>query len=284
MLQRRLESTRALIAEVDLFISPSRFMRNKFLEFGVPAHKIMHCPHGIPQGTVSVENCTPPYRIGGCVLLDGSTANPSRRDALGNPLCQGALWPGVRRKRALRFGFVGTLLPMKGIDVLLAAFKELEYKEIELLIFGKLLPYAGYEGYMHVLRKTARKDSRIRLMGDFDHEDVGKVFSGIDVLVVPSIWPENWPLVIAEAFLYKTPVVASRIGGIPELIEDGKNGLLFNAGDAHDLKDKLRHLIEDLHLLSALKNTVTKVKTIEEHTIEIEQAYARLIEKSLAVV
>ena len=244
MLLEREEAIQELIGKTDLFISPTDFMRNKFIAFGVPAEKITLLPHGIPRASDSTDK-------------SGS--------------------------RSLRFGFIGTLLPMKGIDILIEAFKQIKNRNVELLIFGKLLPYAGYEGYMHVLRKTAGKDSRIRLMGDFDHKEAGKVFSGLDVLVVPSIWPENWPLVIAEAFLYKTPVVASRIGGIPELIEDGKNGLLFNAGDAHDLKDKLQRFIDDRPLLDALKNTVTKVKTIEEHAIEIEQIYAWLIEKSLAV-
>ena len=56
------------------------------------------------------------------------------------------------------------------------------------------------------------------------------------MLVVPSIWPENSPLVIHEAFLAGVPVVASRIGGIPELVQDGVNGLLFEPGDADDLR------------------------------------------------
>ena len=80
-------------------------------------------------------------------------------------------------------------------------------------------------------------------MGGFVNADVQNIFREIDVLVVPSIWYENAPLVIQEAFLSRTPVIASRIGGIPELVKDGVNGLLFDAGDPRDLKAKLEYVM-----------------------------------------
>ena len=72
-------------------------------------------------------------------------------------------------------------------------------------------------------------------MGEFKHSRIAEIFSEIDVLVVPSVWYENSPLVIQEAFLAGTPVIASDIGGIPELVKDKENGLLFKANDDNDL-------------------------------------------------
>ena len=65
-------------------------------------------------------------------------------------------------------------------------------------------------------------------MGAFDHEHAADVYAQIDVLVVPSLWLENSPLVIHEAFMAGIPVVGARIGGIADLVEDGRSGLLYD--------------------------------------------------------
>ena len=82
----------------------------------------------------------------------------------------------------------------------------------------------------------------------------------MDVVVVPSIWPENSPFVIHEAFLAGVPVVASRIGGIPELVEDGRNGLLFPVGDADRLASLIIRCYQDrptrLRLAQAAQDSV----------------------------
>src|SRR5947208_14968485 len=88
--------------------------------------------------------------------------------------------------------------------------------------------------------------------------------SSIDVLVVPSIWPENSPLVIQEAFLAGAPVVASRIGGIPDAVDEGRNGLLFRAGDSQDLARTLTRLLREPGLRDALRSGIPPVRTIEE--------------------
>ena len=87
--------------------------------------------------------------------------------------------------------------------------------------------------------------------GPVEHDCVADAFGSIDVLAVPSIWPENSPLVIQEAFLAGVPVVASRIGGIPEVVANGVNGLLFQPGDADDLARCLSRLVSEPGLLDA---------------------------------
>ena len=67
--------------------------------------------------------------------------------------------------------------------------------------------------------------------------------------VYPSEWYENCPFSVIESQTYLTPVIASRMGGIPELIEEGKTGLLFEAGNADDLEQKLRYLLETPNVL-----------------------------------
>ena len=96
------------------------------------------------------------------------------------------------------------------------------------------------------------------------------------LLVVPSIWQENAPLVIQEAFLAKTPVIASRIGGIPELVQDHRNGLLFEPGNPLDLYNKIRMIIDTPDYINKLKENIPAVKSIEEDSLELEKIYRSL--------
>ncbi|MCX5867824.1 MAG: glycosyltransferase [Proteobacteria bacterium] len=156
------------------------------------------------------------------------------------------------------------------------AFNRLREAPAELKIFGDFVPYHGDQGYSSELRKLG-ENPRIKFMGGFPPERVGEIFSEIDVLITPSIWMENSPLVIHEASLAQVPVIASRIGGIPELIEDGKNGLLFEPNNALDLQKKIELLLNRPETLSRLRAYPAQIKTIEQNAQELEEIYARLI-------
>ena len=110
-------------------------------------------------------------------------------------------------------------------------------------------------------------------MGGFDYKDISGVFSEIDVLVLPSIWNENCPWTILEAFSTKTPVIASRIGGIPELVKDKENGLLFEPGDSSELYDKMRIFINNSNLINELRANLISPKSMKENSEEIEEIY-----------
>ena len=90
------------------------------------------------------------------------------------------------------------------------------------------------------------------------------------------VWPENAPLVIQEAFLAGVPVVASRIGGIPEMVADGRNGLLFAAGDVDDLARTLTRLLDEPGLLDALRAGIPAVRSIEEDVRFARSLYQHL--------
>ncbi len=237
MLQKRLDYVNDVICDVNLFISPSGFLRNKFIEFGIPESKIIHLSHGIDKNK---------HKTGPKINSD-----------------------------SLRLGFIGTMLPSKGLDILIEAFKKIRNDNLKLLIFGKIFSYAGHESYANAIKHSVQKDKRIKLMGPFKNDDISRVFSQIDALVVSSIWPENSPVVIQEAFLSDTPVVASRIGGITELVNDGINGLLFNVKDADDLAQKIEYLIKNPDTLIKFKKNMSGVKSIEENAGELESIYRK---------
>ena len=134
----------------------------------------------------------------------------------------------------LRLGFLGSVMISKAPDVLLSAFSGLPQGIASVDLFGAYTHYHGDDGYRAVMEPLLAAPG-VTMHGPIAHEAVPAALASLDVLVVPSIWPENSPLVIREAFLAGVPVIASRIGGIPEAVVDGVNGLLVEPGDVEGL-------------------------------------------------
>lgn len=116
-------------------------------------------------------------------------------------------------------------------------------------------------------------------MDGFDNQEIASVFQNIDMLIVPSLWQENSPLVIQEAFLAETPVIASRLGGIPEIVQNGINGLLFNPGDVDELREKMQQIINNPSLIEKFRENMPKIRCIEDNAKEIEEIYNKLVIK-----
>ena len=128
------------------------------------------------------------------------------------------------------FGYIGNIAPNKGVEILLKAYLKVKAKYTELLIAG-----SGEESYLKYLREEY-SDVNIKWLGWIDPKCF---FTRVDFTIVPSIWYENFPGVLIESFAYGVPVIASNIGGIPEMVVEGKNGLLFDPGNEEDLAEKL---------------------------------------------
>lgn len=131
----------------------------------------------------------------------------------------------------LKLLFVGQLHTHKGIQFLLDAFAGIK-EPVELLIVGEG-PLAG------LVKARAEKDKRISHLGYMPPDELVKCYGVADALVVPSLCYENSPTVIYEALNAGIPVLASRIGGVGELIEEGETGYLFSPGDASDFSHAL---------------------------------------------
>jgi glycosyltransferase involved in cell wall biosynthesis len=123
--------------------------------------------------------------------------------------------------------FVGRLSPEKGVDTLAAALGHAPDLEITVVGDG---PAAG------VLRTVPNA----RLVGSLPVTEVMRRMGGALALVLPSVWYENFPRTIVEAFAQGLPVIASRLGAMAEIIEHGRTGLLFEPGDAHELARTMR--------------------------------------------
>lgn len=122
--------------------------------------------------------------------------------------------------------FVGRLSPEKGIDVLLDAMRILGQPVVEVVGHGPL-------------EHKVRGDQGVVYRGSQPLSEVLKLMASKSFLVVPSVCYENFPRTIAEAFSKGLPVIASRLGGMAEIIDDGVTGLLFDVGNGADLADKI---------------------------------------------
>src|SRR5262249_42784933 len=144
-------------------------------------------------------------------------------------------------------------------------------------------PYHGDDSYRARLDPLVAHET-VRVHGAIPHDFVPQALASIDVLVVPSIWAENSPLVIGEAFLAGLPVVASRIGGIPEIVADGRNGLLFEPGDASDLARSLTRLLTEPGLLDRLRAgaAATDVRSIATDAEETRAMYEAAVDARAA--
>ncbi|OPX81000.1 MAG: D-inositol 3-phosphate glycosyltransferase [Pelotomaculum sp. PtaB.Bin013] len=180
----------------------------------------------------------------------------------------------------VRLGFIGTVAEHKGVHVLLEAVRLLPKDiPIEIFIYGKLEEVPEYTA---CLKEIAGGDGRIHFCGTFPSHEIGVVFSQIDCLVVPSIWYENTPLVIYSAQATNTPVIATNLGGMSEVIQHEKNGLLFEKGDTAQLAHLIMRLCRDRNLLPALSAKAVKPKSIPAYVNELEEYYGEILaEKAL---
>ena len=137
-------------------------------------------------------------------------------------------------------GYVGRVSPEKGLPVLIEAARAT----------GLPVKVAGEPSAMPELRRDLPPN--VEFVGKLSRDALPGFYAGARFTVVPSVWLECFGLVCAEAQGHGRPVVASRIGGLPEVVEDGVTGLLFEPGNATELACVMRRLWDDPALLRRL--------------------------------
>lgn len=193
---RRRDTLLDRLARVDAVISPSRFLLEMFRKNGFQSDRVHVVGYGLEPGRVE------------------------RRK--------------VQRPRTpLRLTFAGVLSPWKGAQVAIDAVRRTT-ADVLLRVFGRLNEPIFAE-HIAELRRRAGGDPRIEFPGPFGADRISDVLADTDLLIVPSLWYENTPFVMLEALAAGVPVVASALGGMAELIDEGRNGFLFPPGDADAL-------------------------------------------------
>lgn len=167
------------------------------------------------------------------------------------------------------FGFAGQIIKRKGIETLINAFDHIPESLAELHIYGQ----SAHNKFTKKIFDQMQNRSNIKYFGAYVPEDLAGIFSTFDVAIIPSLM-ENYPLLVQEAFMFKTPVIASKAGGIPEAVTEGLNGLLFNTGDPVDLRNKILQICSDPALKEKLSEGIRPVRNISEDV----EYYANLYE------
>ncbi|MDX9913043.1 MAG: glycosyltransferase [Candidatus Moranbacteria bacterium] len=243
--EERFEKMIEMTKDVDLFISPSKFLREEFIKWGIAEDKILYSRNGM-----NILNQD---------ILNKDKFIEKKEDGLFN------------------FVFTSQVREHKGIDVLLDAFKILEknnFNKAKLFIFG------GYDKgsiYGRKFKKRIFSLRNVKYRGSFKNSDINSILKDADYLILPSIWPENAPLVIDEAYLNNVPCIVSNIGGMAERVDNDVNGLHFKVGDANDLVEKIKYVIDNPQLREEFISKIPHVKTIDENVLELIEIYKKYI-------
>jgi glycosyltransferase involved in cell wall biosynthesis len=178
------------------------------------------------------------------------------------------------QRSTINIGFLGTLLPHKGAHVLIEAFRNIPQNNVRLKLFGN---HFGMHDYYSHLVTLAGGDPRIEFCGEYDFGNLGTLIQQIDIVVVPSVWFENAPLVISTAQMFGVPVIASRMGGMSEMVVDGVNGLTFTPGDVVDLTAKIDLAIKNPVMLRELAKKRSIPPRIESEGFLLERLYDSIV-------
>jgi glycosyltransferase involved in cell wall biosynthesis len=244
-IEERAAALQTAIGEVDIAICPSNFLKQTYVDRGFLASDMRF----MRQGLSHIPERQPK-----------KTFSP---------------W--------LRLGYIGQIAPHKGVHTLIEAFLKLAASSSEGLSLGsragQLKLYGDttqFPDYYRELQKKAAHNKQIQFLGTFDNSRIGEIYEGLDVLVVPSTWYENSPNVILEAFSHQTPVIASDLGGMAELIDHDVNGLLFEAGNVDSLVATLQRLLAQSSYLSKLQKGIPTVKTVSLEMQELLDIYTEV--------
>jgi glycosyltransferase involved in cell wall biosynthesis len=257
---------------VDLFIAPSQFLLERYADWGIPRERILFEDYGrLP-------------------LSEPPDEPPDRQRA--------------------RFGFFGQFNPYKGADVALEAMTllgrdaradepaegALEDPGVGGVESTAPVPHLWIHGANLDLQEGTFQNrfrelveaagDMVTLVGRYEHRDLPALMRNIDWVVVPSIWWENSPLVIQEAFMYGKPVICSDIGGMAEKVRDGIDGLHFRSGNAQDLADTILRAATEPDLWSTLRSSIRPVYPMADHLAVLyrwyEAAAARRVAETVA--
>jgi len=181
--------------------------------------------------------------------------------------------PGQTTDDRSGFVFVGRLTVEKGIRPLLAAARSVRGM-VRLAGTGPLLPMV----------EEAMESGEVRYLGALERSGVIHQLQRSTAMVIPSVWFEGFPLTVVEAFATATPVIASAIGSLGEIIEDGVTGLLARPGDADDLADRLRWAWENPDRLRAMglaaRQRYERLYRGDRHLAALEFLYRELADVS----
>ena len=226
---------------VDLFVCPSEFLRDRYIAWGLPTEKMVVLENGQPRREEDVAEESSGYA------------------------------------QETRFVLLGQLSRLKGTLVLLDAvrlFPKRLRKLVRIEIHGST-QYAKDDFKLQFEKALNGLEDTVSFCGPYRFEDVGGIIRRSGWVIVPSIWWENSPLVIQEAFAAGRPVICSNIGGMAEKVTHGVNGVHFRVSSAADLAARMEECASNPDLWKRLCAGVPQPPTIDQTVDRLLALYAR---------
>jgi glycosyltransferase involved in cell wall biosynthesis len=185
-----------------------------------------------------------------------------------------------QRDSSLVFAYCGGLSPHKGVHVLVNAFRATSSERAELRIYGAAS--TNEKEYERKLREIAAVDKRIRFCGTYGRPEIGRIFQGIDVVIIPSLCYETYSFALHEALASNVPVIASAIGSLDEEIQDSFTGFLFPIGDEAALTQRLDQIMANPSILGPVKSNLKSFvcPLEEEEAYSYERIYRGLAQQA----
>ncbi len=239
-----------MLSSCDSVLAVSDFVRRKFVSMGVDQTRI----HTMPIGS----------RINRVVKLKPDLVfDPPAFEPAPTP------W---NKQRPIRVHFMGYNNYYKGLHVVAEALEMMapeHLRQIDLSIFA-------LDGHRieWMFRRLEPRLARLTFKGEYNYHDIPWMLGGKDLTLVPSVWWDNAPQTVFESLACGVPVLGADIGGIPDFVRDGFNGLLFTANSRASLKATLVRAIENPDMLWGLRANVRPPRSIEDHAVDMERVYA----------
>ena len=243
---RRMKHVRSMVDQVDLFISPSKYLKQRYeQDFGLPKAKSVYLDYGFDR-----ERMLGRQRV---------TNEP------------------------FTYGYIGTHIPAKGIHQLIQSFGLLT-GNCQLRIWGRDRGQDSHALRAIVATLPADKQAQVIWMPEYKNQNIASdVFSQVDVIVTPSIWVENSPLVIHEAQQSQVPVITADVGGMSEYVQHEVNGLLYEHRNVKALSSQMQRLLDEPDFAKQLGERGylfshdSQIPEINQHIVDLEALYQRVL-------
>jgi glycosyltransferase involved in cell wall biosynthesis len=231
---------------IDHFVMPSHFLVERYRAWGLPSEKISF----IDYGRTYANDAVAPKDV-----------------------------PRQKRISYNRFGFTGQLIVNKGGTVVLDAVEILRRRGIEdfhVYVYGANLANSPEYFRKRFEDMDDTLHQNVTMKGSYHSSQLAQVMQTLDWVIVPSIWWENSPLVIQEAFMHGKPVICSDIGGMAEKVRHMVDGLHFAVRDPHSLADMMQLAIEDASLQPRLVDNIEPILSAREGVEQHKKLYASI--------
>jgi len=181
---------------------------------------------------------------------------------------------GTPPEGPVRLTFFGGVTPRKGIITFLQAIRKVARPEqITANVYGGIGSELVDPIQSVIKSMSPLHASRLAFHGGFSQSDLPQILSNTDVAVLPPRWEDNGPQTVMEALAAGVPVLGTRVGGLPDMVQDGRNGLLFDDGDPAQLAAGIDRLTQDPQLIGVLRQGIEPPVTMDAHQRSLERHY-----------